>query len=410
MPRIIPGYVTVATIAAVMLSTLPAFASIESRTLTREGYRLAYALQFSNSLAVLEKACQADRHDAAAPRAIAAITWMEILFAQGAATFAAFDGDASSDDVIRPVAPAYLAERFIRHIEEAVQLAETGAALRPQEIDAQYQLGATRGLLALYRGTVEGRAASAFSDGRRAVKAMTRILEKQPGHREAALIPGIYRYAVSTLSWPKRMLAAAAGMPGDRAGGILMLETAADSQADTATDAALVLMIIYNREGRHADALRHLTQLQLRHPENRLIRLNIAATALAASRHVEAERQITAGLAMSPVFEEPPVAGERALWFYTRGAARMALGQHDGLADLRESMAAAPRDWVRGRTHVALGKIALRAGDTKTAYAELEAAVQYGRRAGDQAVVEEAKRLRGQLLAPRQATQTHAVR
>ena len=41
---------------------------------------------------------------------------------------------------------------------------------------------------------------------------------------------------------------------------------------------------------------------------------------------------------MSPVFEEPTVAGERALWFYTRGAARMALGQHDGIADLRESL------------------------------------------------------------------------
>ena len=238
---------TVATTAAVMLSTLPAFASIESRTLTREGYRLAYALQFSNSLAVLEKACQAVRHDAAAPRAIAAITWMEILFAQGAATFAAFDGDASADHVTRPGVPPYLAERFIRHIEEAVQLAETGAAQRPQDIDAQYQLGATRGLLALYHGTVEGRAAAAFSDGRRAVKAMTRILEEQPGHREAALIPGIYRYAVSTLSWPKRMLAGAAGMPGDRAGGILLLETAAAGQADTATDAALVLMVVYNR-------------------------------------------------------------------------------------------------------------------------------------------------------------------
>ena len=300
MPCTIPGYVTVATTAAVMLSTLPAFASIESRTLTREGYRLAYALQFSTSRAVLEMACQADRHDAAAPRAIAAVTWMEILFAQGAATFAAFDGDASPDDVTRPVVPADLRERFSRHIERAVQVAETGVANRPQDVDAQYQLGATRGLLALYRGTAEGRAGAAFNDGRHAVKTMTRILQKHPGYREAALIPGIYRYAVSTLSWPKRMVAAAAGMPGDRDGGILMLETAADSQADTATDAALVLMIIYNREGRHSDALRHLTQLQLRHPENRLIRLNIAATALAASRHVEAERRITAGLRDEP--------------------------------------------------------------------------------------------------------------
>lgn len=143
----------------------------------------------------------------------------------------------------------------------------------------------------MYRGTVEGQALAAFNDGRRAVATMMRIREKDPGHREAALIPGIYRYAVSTLSWPKRMLAAAIGMGGDRDGGILLLEAAAAEQADTATDAALVLMVVYNREGRHADAFRHLWQLQMRHPDNRLIRLNSAATALAASQPARAERK-----------------------------------------------------------------------------------------------------------------------
>ena len=97
----------------------------------------------------------------------------------------------------------------------------------PEDIDAQYQLGATVGLLALYRGTVEGRAFAAFLEGRRAVSILKRVREQDATHRESALIPGIYRYAVSTLPWHKRLIATVAGMSGDKEGGIQLLETAA---------------------------------------------------------------------------------------------------------------------------------------------------------------------------------------
>lgn len=123
-------------------------------------------------------------------------------------------------------------------MQDAVRLAQSQLAVRPDDTDVQYQLGASSGLLALYRGTVEGRTLAAFTEGRRAVAIMERIRERDSGHREAALLPGIYRYAVSTLSWPKRMLAAAAGMAGDGDGGIRLLETAASEPAETATDAA----------------------------------------------------------------------------------------------------------------------------------------------------------------------------
>ncbi|MEO5896564.1 MAG: hypothetical protein ABIS06_12775 [Vicinamibacterales bacterium] len=379
---------------ALIATTSPTYASPKSRAVTLDAYTLAYDLRFAESHALLATARLSDGSDPAPARASAAVTWMEILFAQGVATFEAFEGQAERDTIDRPVVPPHLKERFLRDVQEALRLAESQLAARSQDVDAQYQVAATRGLLALYRGTVEGRTLAAFTEGRRAVSMMERIREGMPDHREAALIPGIYRYAVSTMSWPKRMLAAAAGMAGDRDAGIRLLETAASENAQTATDAALVLMIVYNREGRHADALRHLRQLQARHPRNRLLRLNAASTALAASQPAVTVREITDGLPAVLSSAEPKVLGERALWFFTRGAARVALSDPTAREDLLECLRASPREWVRARTHLELGKVALRSGTSETARAEFDAAMHYARRSGDHDALDAAKRLR----------------
>lgn len=385
--------VRVVTIAGLVAIASPADSSPASRALTREGFSRAYELRFAESLAVLADARRADPSDPAPARAAAAVTWMEILFAQGVATFAAFDGDASGDAVSRPAVPPQLAQRFLSLAGEAVRLAQRNAAAAPDDIDAQYQLGASTGLMALYRGTVEGRTFAAFTEGRRAVGVMERIRRKDPAHRESALIPGIYRYAVSTLSWPRRMLAAAAGLPGDRDGGIRLLETAATESAETATDAALVLMIVFNREGRHPEAIAHLQRLIARHPANRLLRLNLAATALDAGRHADAETTVTQTLALDPDFDQPAIPGERALWRYVRGTARAAVRDPRARDDLHGAVQDAPRDWVRARAHVELARLALRDGQTERARAELDAAEHFGRRAGDDAAIEWARRL-----------------
>lgn len=395
------GCVQAVAIAGLVSIASPAYSSPESRALTQEAFRRAYELEFAESRTLLANARRTDPADPAPVRAAAAVSWMEILFAQGVATYAAFDGDASGDAVSRPLVPPHLAQRFLADAADAIRLAQHRAArAAPDDLDAQYQLGASMGLMALYRGTVEGRTLAAFTDGRRAVGIMDRIRQKDPGHRESALIPGIYRYAVSTLSWPRRMLAAAAGLPGDRDGGIRLLETAAAESAETATDAALVLMIIFNREGRHAEATRHLQRLIARHPGNRLLRLNLAATSLDAGRHVDAVTEVTGGLAGDPDFDQPAVPGERALWRYIRGAARAALGDPRARDDLRDAVQDAPRDWVRARAHVELARLALGDGQAHRARAELDAAEHFGRRAGDDVAVERARRLRREKRAP----------
>lgn len=370
-----------------------AHASTRSRALTRQGYAEAYALNFPESLGTFAEARRADPRDPAPARAIAAITWMEILFAQGVATFEAFQGDASGDSVQRPTVDPAMAARFLTSAREAIQLAEQQVESNPTDAEALYQLGASTGLLALYRATVEGRTWAGFVEGRRAVRLMERVRQQQKGHREAALILGMYRYAVSTLSWPKRMLASAAGMPGDRAGGIAFLEAAAAPPAETETDASLLLVIVYNREGRHAEALRHLRQLREQHPGNRLLVLNTAATALAASDPAAAAETISASLTTQPNFDRPRVLGERAMWYYVRGAARVALSDVRAADDLRQALASGPRDWIRARTHLELARLALQSGDERQAKLELQAAERYGRLGADDRTIEKAKGL-----------------
>ena len=365
-------------------------ASPESRRLTREAYDLAYDLRLNESLDLLSRARAVDPADPAPARAVAAVTWVNILCAQGVATFAAFEGTATGDVVARPAVPAVLRSRFTIHAEQAIALAERERHLRPYDLDAQYQLGASLGLRALYRGTVEGRALDSFNDGRKAVSLLDSVRRRAAHHHESALLPGIYRYAVSTLSFPKRLLAAASGLGGDRDVGVALLETAASETAATASDASMVLMIVYNREGRHRDALRHLRMLHRRHPANRLLRLNLAATELAAGDGAAAIKTIgegPAGLA------EPQIPGERALWLYIRGAARVRVGDPSAGADLQEALTAGPREWVRARVHLELARLALASGSRVTAQKELERAVHHARRAGDATALAAAREL-----------------
>jgi hypothetical protein len=184
----------------VLLTSWSADASPRSRELTQEVFNRAYALDFPGSLSLFDQARKADPSDPAPARAAAAVTWMQILFTQGVATFEAFTGEASDDSVRRPPVDRALTARFTTYANEALDLSRRQVAADPGDVDALYQLGATSGLLALYRATVEGRTWAAFVEGRRAVRTMERVRERQRDHSEAALILGMYRYAVSTLS------------------------------------------------------------------------------------------------------------------------------------------------------------------------------------------------------------------
>jgi tetratricopeptide (TPR) repeat protein len=320
-------------------------------------FQAAYNLDHEESITHARRAVQLAPDEPAAHRALAAMLWVQLLYKRGTVSIDHFLGGLSRSDVKMPKPPADVDAEFKREIEQAIALAEARLRRRPDDIQANFDVGAAHGLKASYTASIEGKVGSAFSAARRAFNQQEKVLERDPSRTDAGLVVGVYRYLVASLSWPTRFVAYVAGFGGDKEKAIELLEAAA-AHPSTQVDARTALMLIFSREGRHADVQRLARELRPLAPRNRLLYLEEGAAAIRAGRALAAEEVLTRGLA---VFNKDPrakVPGERALWLYKRGLARVNLNHlTDASVDLREALTAEPPGWIRGRVHVELGKI-----------------------------------------------------
>jgi tetratricopeptide (TPR) repeat protein len=347
-------------------------ARAESPTELRErALDLAYNLDHEPALLLLRRAVEIAPQDPAAHRSLASVLWLNMLFRRGAVTVDHYLGSLSRARVDLKKPPAELDAEFRQHAERAVTLAEQRLARSPRDPQAYYDLGASVGLQASYMATVEGRLLAGFKGARRSFDAHEKVLELDPKRKDAGLIVGTYRYLISTLSLPMRMMAYVAGFGGGRDKGIEMLKITAASDTDARTDAMFALILVFNRERRWDEAARVLGDLRRMYPRNRLVVLEAGATAVRAGRMQQADGILSEGLAMLAKDSRPRIPGEEALWRYKRGIARAGLGQVDNAtADLRAATAGDAQPWVSGRAHVELGRLALAREDRGTAAAE----------------------------------------
>jgi tetratricopeptide (TPR) repeat protein len=210
---------------------------------------------------------------------------------------------------------------------------------------------------------------------RRAYQEHERALELDARRKDAGLIVGLYRYTVSALPAPLRVLAHLVGFGGDRARGVRLVEDAARHPSDVQTNAQFVLLLLYNREARYGDALPLIRELQQRFPRNRLLWLEAGNTWLRAGRPREATAALEEGLARLSADPRPRARGEESRWRYAYGAALVALKQiAPAERELQAALAAASHDWVRGRVHKELGKLADLDGDRPRAIEAYRAA------------------------------------
>ena len=70
-----------------------------------------------------------------------------------------------------------------------------------------------------------------FGAARRAYDEHERVLALDPTRKDAGMVVGMYRYGVSTLSWPWRLVAGMAGFGGGKDRGLRMVEDAAAFEA-----------------------------------------------------------------------------------------------------------------------------------------------------------------------------------
>ena len=388
--------VRAAAVAGIVVAmAAPALGNPESVALRTRAAGHSYNLEHDLAQAAFRQAVTADPQDAGAYRGLASSLWLSITFRRGNMTVDDYLGRPNKpNNSPLPNPPAETVAEFQRTVDKAIALARERIAKNPKDADAHYQLGSAVGLRASYTATVEGSVVGAFRAAREANAEEETALSLQPQRKDAGLIVGTYRYIVAALALPMRMVAYVAGFGGGKEKGIAQIEEAAAYGGDNSTEARFALILLYNREQRYDDALKQLALLREKYPRNRLLWIESGSTALRAARPADAERFLTDGLTR---FADDPRArmfGEDALWRYKRGTALAALGRAaDANADLEKALAAEGRKWVHARSHLELGKLALKAGNKAAATLEFKAAIPLADSDNDPATVDEARRL-----------------
>ncbi len=390
------------SLALVAFLAFPPFAFASSSTpslpsapsILERAFIAAYNLDHAEAMALLDEALQANPDDPDAHRAAAIVAWLRIGFLRGSITVDDYLGDVSKPNINMLPPPTDQAERFHRHITRALQLAEAEVARRPRDPNAHFRLGAAVGTQASYGATVEGKILESFRSARRAYDAHEKVLELDSSRKDAGLIVGTYRYVVSALSLPIRLLAYVAGFGGGKERGLAMIEEAAAYPSLSQTDARFALLLLYNRERRFDDAMRIVGQLQEQFPRNRQLWYEGGATLIRAGRYEQAETMLNEGIRQRDQDRRERMFGEDALWHYKRGVARVRLRRLDAAyEDLQVAVNQEARDWVRGRAHAELGRIALEKNQREQARLHYRQALELAKRGNDPTGAAEAETL-----------------
>jgi tetratricopeptide (TPR) repeat protein len=390
------GQTTLIAIAllAGLAAPRPAAANRESVALRARAAGEFYNLDRDQALATYRQAVAADPQDAGAFRGLASTLWLSITFRRGNMTVDDYLGKATKPNVTMPTPPADVVAAFQQAMDRAISLSRARIAANPRDADAHFELGAAVALRASYVATVDGSTVAAFRAAREAYEEHEKVLELDPRRKDAGLTVGTYRYVVSVLSLPLRVAAYVAGFGGGREKGLQLIEEAAAYPGENRDDARFALILFYNREKRFDDAMKQLAALREQYPKNRLVWLESGATSLRGGRAADAERFLDQGLSRFADDKRARMFGEEALWYYKRGLAREWLGRAaDAQQDLRKALSLEGRKWVHGRTHLELGRMALKANRRDEANTEFRDAITLCESDNDRLMANEARRL-----------------
>src|SRR5215204_3212984 len=217
----------------VFLIASPALAQDGMAALRSRAFELGYNLDHEQAVALLRKGLQSSPDDPSLHRALASILWLNMLFSRGAVTVDHYLGSFSRTQIELKKPPPELDAEFKQHVAKAIELAERRVAANDRDPQAHYDLGAAIGLRASYIATVEGKMLAGFKAARRAFDEHEKIPALAPSRKFAGVVTGTYRYAVSTLSLPMRVMAYVAGFGGGRERGIRLLQEAAADESDS---------------------------------------------------------------------------------------------------------------------------------------------------------------------------------
>ena len=226
----------------------------------------------------------------AGPQFLADTLWVETLYQTRRLQSSLYGDDdtfySTSDDKADP----RVVDQFRALTRQARILAEARLKQYPRDAEALYFLGATQGLKASFEEAVERRHFAALKDGSDAVDKHREVIKLDPSWHDAELSIGLYDFTVGSLPLPVKIAAGVFGFRGSKKRGLATIERVAREGRWVRDDAKTLLILLYTREKRFADAAAAARELTAKYPRNYLYRLE-AADALVS--HAAMERKIS---------------------------------------------------------------------------------------------------------------------
>ncbi len=260
----------------------------ENDPTTRKGFDHFYNLEYDKAIREFEAAQQAHPNDPfAINHTLAAVIFKE-LFRTGALDTEAFAGDTFLNKKAAPLDPK-VHDRVKQLTDQSLALSQSRLDKNPNDIDALYARGVTRGLRATYTGVGEKAWFSALRSAVAARHDHERVLELDPKYIDAKVVVGTDLYIVGSLNWPTKIAASIVGISGNKQKGLDYLRQAStEAHSEVAADAQIIYALFLRREQKYNDALQVVARMQEEFPRNALIAAEYAHLLNAAGHGQEA--------------------------------------------------------------------------------------------------------------------------
>jgi hypothetical protein len=256
---------------------------------TRKGFDHFYNLEYDKAIHEFEVTQQAHPDDPfAINHTLAGLIFKE-LYRTGALDTEAYAADGFLTKKPAASLDPKTRDRVRQLSDQALALSQARLDKNPNDVDALYARGVTRGLRAAYVGIAEK---AWFSGLRSAVAARRdheRVLELDPKYTDAKVVVGTHLYIVGSLNWPTKVAASIVGISGNKEKGLDYLrEASTGAHVEVASDAQIILALFLRREQKYSEALQVVARMQSEFSRNSLVASEYAHLLNAAGHGQEA--------------------------------------------------------------------------------------------------------------------------
>ena len=256
-------------------------------SLNAQAFDHFYNMDYDRSIQEFEQVLRRHPDDPFAVNHLLTVVLFQELYRMGAMDTSEYANDSF---IAKPHRPAEEpAKKRIRDlVDRAQQLEEKKLQVNPNDVDALYARGVTRGEFATYTALIERAWFSALRNAVGARRDHEKVLELDPGYTDAKLIVGAHNYVMGSLSWAVKAAVAMVGLSGSKEKGIAYLQEAAKSNTEVSTDAKIVLVVFLRREKRFEESLQFDRSLLASYPRNVLLAMEEGNLLRAEGKNAEA--------------------------------------------------------------------------------------------------------------------------